>query len=113
MPKTLSVDFDNTLFHLTAFPSDSSVRLGNRLVHWYVRRKKEQGWYIILNTCRHDDSLRYAVELCNLYRIPLDAINENGPELIAKYGDTRKIACTRSLDDTQLGLTGFLLRRFC
>ena len=43
MPKILAVDFDNTLFHLNSFPDDSSVRFGNRIVHWYVRKKKRQG----------------------------------------------------------------------
>lgn len=35
------------------------------------------------------------------------------PVLIAQYGDCRKIACTISLDDTQLGLIGWLLRHLC
>ena len=60
MPKILAVDFDNTLFHLNSFPEDSSIRFGNRIVHRYIRRKKRQGWHIVLNTCRHDAALEYA-----------------------------------------------------
>lgn len=111
--KILAVDFDNTLFHLNAFPDNSTVRLGNRVVHWYVRRKKQQGWHVVLNTCRHDDALEYAIGMIRKYALPIDMFNENHQALIDKYGDCRKIACDRSLDDTQIGLVGWLLRRFC
>ena len=111
--KILSVDFDNTLFHLNSFPEDSSVRIGNRIVHHYVRRKKKQGWHIILNTCRHDAALEYAIKMVQEYELPVDMFNENHRALIDKYGDCRKIACDRSLDDTQVGLLGWLLRHLC
>lgn len=113
MPKILAVDFDNTLFHLNSFPDDSSVRFGNRIVHWYVRKKKRQGWHIVLNTCRHDKALEYARKLIAKHSLPIDLINENHEDLIGQYGDCRKIACDRSLDDTQVGLVGWLLRHFC
>lgn len=111
--KILAVDFDNTLFHLAGYPFRSTVRFGNRLVHRFVRRKKKQGWHIVLNTCRHGEALEYARRLTAEYRLPVDAVNENHPVLVAQYGDCRKIACTISLDDTQLGLIGWLLRHFC
>ena len=111
--KILAVDFDNTLFHLNRFTDDSTVRLGNRIVHAYVRHKKRQGWHIVLNTLRHDGPLEYAKEMVKRYDLPIDAVNENHTDLIAEYGDARKIACDRSLDDTQVGLIGWLLRHFC
>ena len=113
MPKILAVDFDNTLFHLNSFPENSTVRLGNRLIHTYIRRKKSQGWIIILNTCRHDEPLEYAKKLIQKYDLPIDFVNENYPGLIRQYGDSRKIACDRSLDDTQIGFVGWFLRHFC
>lgn len=112
-PKILVVDFDNTLFHLVEFPKLSSIRLGNRIVHWYVRRKHRQGWYVIINTARHDNALRFAVNRLKAAGIPFDAINENHPDLIAQYGDCRKINGTRTLDDMQIGFIGWFLRHFC
>ena len=98
--KILAVDFDNTLFHLNAFPDNSSVRLGNRLVHWFVRHKKRQGWHIVLNTCRHDDAMEYAIGMIRKYDLPIDMFNENHQTLIDRYGDYRKIACDRSRQTT-------------
>lgn len=113
IPKRLAVDFDNTLFHCVSFPDVSSVRLMNRLVHWYVRHLSKKGWVIICNTCRKEgDRLDRAKAACHLYKLPIDYFNEQEPTAVEVWGETRKIACDRSLDDTQFGLTGFLLRRF-
>lgn len=114
IPKRLGVDFDNTLFRRIKFPDKSAVTFGNRIVHWYVKWLKKRGWVIILNTCRREGAgLEEAKELCELYNIPIDLYNENEKASIERYGDTRKIACDKSLDDTQIGFIGWLLRRFC
>lgn len=85
----------------------------NKLVAWYVRRKKKQGWIIILNTLREKDKgLDDAVEACRKHNIPIDYVNENYPPDVERWGESRKIACNRSIDDTNIGLTGWLLRRF-
>jgi len=111
--KTLAVDFDNTLAHVVHFPDKSSCTWMNRIVHWYVRRKKGQGWTIILNTLREPHKgLSFALDFCKEYDIPIDYVNENIPEEIALWGDSRKISAKRSIDDTNIGLIGFLLRRF-
>lgn len=113
VPRILLVDFDNTLFHQLKYPYGAKSRIGNRLVQAYVRYKKRKGWFVIVNTARHDQALDFASLMLDLHQIPYDLINENHPALVAKYGDTRKICGTRMLDDMQLGLIGWLLRHFC
>lgn len=113
MLKILAVDFDNTLFHLDRYPAGLRVRIGNRIIHALVRKYKKKGFYIIVNTCRHDEEIDRVETYLKYFEIPFDAINENHCEMNRKYGESRKIFCTRSLDDTQMGLTGFLLRKFC
>lgn len=113
IPKIFIIDYDNTLFHQRRYPDISSVRLGNKLVHAYVRRKKRQGWYIILNTARNGEALEIAKRNIERYGIPYDLVNDNHPLLNEKYGETRKVSGTRTLDDMQVGFIGWLLRRFC
>jgi hypothetical protein len=113
IPKRLAVDFDNTLFHVVSFPEIYSITWMNKLVHRYVRYKKRKGWYIILNTCREPGKgLEIAGRVCKENNIPVDAINEQEPTAEEVWGHSRKIACDLSIDDTQIGAIGFLLRRF-
>ncbi len=108
----LSVDFDRTLFSLGEFPEVGKRRLANRLVAWYVRRKKRQGWTIILNTLREPGKgLEQAVEACRAYGIPIDLVNSNDPRQIKKWGESRKIGCSLAIDDRNIGLVGWLLRK--
>lgn len=65
---------------------------------------KELGHSIILNTCRVDsDTRKYlqeAVEFCKSCGLEFDAVNENLPSKIIKYGgDTRKISADYYIDD--------------
>lgn len=111
----LSVDFDNTLASnpKNYWPKVGKQKLIHKLVAAYVRYKKKQGWIIILNTMReYGKGLDEAVQYCNDHNIPIDYVNDNIPEDTKKFGYSRKIGCTRSIDDTQLGLIGWALRRF-
>jgi hypothetical protein len=111
--KKLAVDFDNTLFHTSNFPEVGKPTIANKIVWWYVRRKKKQGWIIILNTLREKSKgLDDAMEACKRHNIPIDYVNENYPPDVMRWGESRKIGCQLSIDDTQIGLLGFLLRRF-
>lgn len=112
MNKIFAVDYDNTLMHLESYPN-SRKRFGNAIIQAYVRHLKKKGWYIIVNTCRHDEGLKIAIDNLKKHNIPFDLINENHPSGVLKYGETRKIFCNRSLDDTQMGIIGWFLRRFC
>jgi len=113
-PLKLAVDFDNTLFHTTLanFPMIFNQKLIHKVVASYVRYKKKKGWVIILNTLREKGKgLEEALAACKHFKIPIDYVNENLQVDIDKWGDSRKIACTLSIDDTQVGLIGFLLRK--
>lgn len=112
--KKLAVDFDRTLFSTAEeFPNVGKPKLIHRIVAAYVRRKSEQGWVIILNTMREKGKgLEKAIEACEKWNIPIDYYNENPQADIDHWGDSRKIGATRSIDDTQVGLIGWLLRTF-
>lgn len=113
MAKKLVVDFDCTLFHTDSFPHVGRQTFANRAVAWFVRRKKKQGWVIILNTMREKGKgLDEALAACRAFHIPIDYVNCNLDDEIKQYGDSRKIAATLSIDDTQVGLIGWLLRKF-
>lgn len=112
--KHICVDFDNTLFHTSKnFPIVGKQRFANKLVAWYIRHKKAQGHIIMLNTLReYGKGLEEAVEACHKYDIPIDYINENLPDSIAVWGDSRKLECDINIDDKNLGLIGWFLRVF-
>ena len=113
IPKRLAVDFDDTLFHAVVFPHISKVTWMNKLVHAYVKYKKKQGWFIIINTCREEGKgLDMVRAMCELYKIPYDTINEQEPNAVAKWGESRKIACDLSIDNTNIGFIGWMLRHF-
>lgn len=110
----LVVDFDCTLAsNPRKWPSVGKQKLIHKLVALYVNHKKKQGWIIILNTMREKEKgLDDAVQFCKDHNIHIDLVNENLQSDIDKFGDSRKIGCTRSIDDTQVGLIGWLLRTF-
>ena len=102
IPKILGVDFDDTLF-LHSFPDNYSEP--NWHVINYVKSRKLAGWYVILVTCRHDPQhLDGAIAACRDIGLEFDAVNENHPWLIAKYGDCRKIFCDEYIDDKNVTL---------
>lgn len=102
IPQILKVDFDDTLF-LHSFPYNFSEP--NWKVINYVKNRKNQGWYIILDTCRtKPEFLDSAIKACAEVGIEFDAINENHPALIEKFGDCRKIFCHESIDDRNITL---------
>jgi len=113
IPK-LTVDFDGTLFSVSKnWPKIGKQKLIHKFVANYVRRKHKQGWIIILNTMRENGKgLEQAKEACEKFKIPIDLYNENYQPDIDRWSDSRKIGAQLSIDDTQIGLLGWLLRRF-
>lgn len=91
----IAVDFDGTLA-VTEYPH---IICPINEVLSFVRRYKEYGNTIILNTCRHGKELDEAVEWCKNHGLVFDYVNENVPELIEKYGDSRKIYADVYIDD--------------
>ena len=63
---------------------------------------------VILWTCRVDDRLEAAVRWCAEQGLVFDAVNDNLPELVAKYGSNcRKVCADRYIDDRAI-LTALL-----
>jgi len=84
------------------------------MIAWYVNRKHEQGWFVILNTLREyqNDTLTVALEAMDKWGIKFDAVNANYQPDVVKYGvDSRKIGTNLNIDDKNFGLFGWLLRR--
>lgn len=92
---TIAVDFDGTLA-LTKFPK---ILGPNNRVLDFCKRLKASGHTLILYTCRSGESLDAAVEWCKEQGLTFDYVNENVPEKVAIFGDSRKIYADIYLDD--------------
>lgn len=96
LPKIIAVDFDGTLCE-NKYPE---IGEANQDLIWYLRNEQALGGKIILWTCRVGDILKEAVRWCYDQNLIFDAVNENLPEVIAKFGsDTRKIFANEYIDD--------------
>lgn len=97
----VAIDFDSTIAH-SRYP-EIGEPVKNSLK--YVNKLYNDGWYIIMWTCRSDDnsekkpeSMAYDWLVNNGY--PFHQMNEHHPLLIASFGnDTRKIAADVYVDD--------------
>lgn len=92
----IAVDFDGTLCE-ECWPEIGTPNL--RLIGELIYRKS-LGDKLILWTCRAGLPLAQAVRFCKSYGLTFDAVNENLPEIIEKYGsDSRKISADIYIDD--------------
>lgn len=91
-----AVDFDGTLCE-NRWPE---IEPPNKKLISYLIRKRENGTKLILWTCRNEEQMQKAVEWCKQYGLEFDAVNDNLPELVEKFGNnTRKICATCYIDD--------------
>ena len=91
-----AVDFDGTLCE-DAFPEIGAPKLATIN---FVKAARAAGDKVILWTCRVDDRLETAVRWCAEQGLVFDAVNDNLPELIEKYGSNcRKVCADRYIDD--------------
>ena len=98
MGKIIAVDFDGTLFD-TEWPSIIK-KPNTELIDWLNYRKAYHEDRIILWTCRCGKDLEVAVNACAEHGLIFDAVNENLPDMIEKFGgDTRKIFADIYIDD--------------
>lgn len=96
MTKIIAIDFDGTLCK-NAWP-----RIGDP--NWRVIdaaiREKMRGTKLILWTCREGDELAEALAWADRRALIFDAVNENLPECIERYGnDCRKVHADEYWDD--------------
>lgn len=96
MSRVIAVDFDGTLCK-DAYPAIGNANM--RLIKSLIGNRKN-GDKLILWTCREGERLQEAVAWCKAQGLEFDAVNENLPELVKKYGsDPRKIGCNLLIDD--------------
>lgn len=92
----IAVDFDGTLC-VDEWPD---IGYPNFTLIDYLKKRKENGDKIILWTNRCGEPLENAIKWCKRYGIELDAVNENLPEIIERFGsDCRKIYADLFIDD--------------
>lgn len=95
-PQIAAVDFDGLLVE-NKFPEIGEIR---QPMFDAVRCLQENGWRIILWSCRTGDMLKDAVEFCVQHGLVPDAVNENLKEVQEYFGgDTRKVFANIYLDD--------------
>ena len=91
-----AVDFDGTL----SFGEWPEVGPANDGLIAYLKHRQLLGDKLILWTCRAGDALDRAVGFCSDNGLSFDAVNDNLPEITAKYGNnSRKISCDVYIDD--------------
>lgn len=92
----VAVDFDGVLCE-SRFPDIGEPIIENITM---IKNRKASGDRIILWTCRSGDYLDAAIEWSRKYGIEFDAVNENLPERVEKYGNNcRKINADIYIDD--------------
>ena len=97
--RIIAVDFDGTLCE-NAWPGIGEARGG---VIDYVLGQQMTGAKIILWTNRAGSRLEEALKWCAARGLAFDAVNENLPEVVQRFGgDTRKIYADEYLDDRAL-----------
>ncbi len=101
-----AVDFDGTLCE-SKWPEIGAPN--TKLIEWLKQRQSE-GAKVILWTCRIEDRLKEAVDWCAEHGLMFDAVNDNLPENIEKYGNNcRKIWATCYIDDLSADKEAFNL----
>lgn len=94
--KIIAVDFDGTLCE-NDYPR---IGFGNLNLIEHLKHEKRNGAKLILWTCRAGKELLEAICWCSDVGLHFDAVNENLPEMIEKFGrDTRKIYADEYIDD--------------
>ncbi len=92
----IAVDFDGTL----CYSNWPDLGEPNRPLIDYLKQWKARGNKLILWTCRVGEALENAVSWCRDHQLEFDAVNDNLPEIIEKYGtNSRKITCDYYIAD--------------
>lgn len=95
--KVIAVDFDGVLFEADAWPNIGEPIRANIEA---LQKERRDGALLILWTCRTGHELDAAVAACFDIGLEFDAVNENLPELIEKFGgDCRKVCADEYWDD--------------
>ncbi|MDR0937969.1 MAG: HAD hydrolase family protein [Mediterranea sp.] len=96
----IAIDFDGTLhkgeWPSIGEPSDGAVEA--------MRKLRDDGHYLIINTCREGTHQTEMVNWLRERQIPFHRVNDNAPDHVGKYGgNCRKIYAHLYVDDRQVG----------
>ena len=80
----IAVDFDGTLCE-KKWPEIGEPN--TKLIGYLIMVQKTIGAKIILWTCRVGEMLNKAVNWCSKHGLEFDAVNENLPHIIDRFGD--------------------------
>lgn len=108
MPEKIivAVDFDGTLCD-NNYPKAGKEHW--RLIHALQELRIEGKIDLILWTCRNGKDLDFAVDWCKERGLIFDAVNENLPRIIKKYGgDNRKVSADIYIDDSAASYDQFI-----
>ena len=102
--KIFAVDFDGTL----SFGQWPECGKPNEKLIAFLKKRKAQGDKLILWSCREGACLKEAVAWCEEHGLYFDAVNDNLPEVITRYGvNSRKISCDYYIDDRAIAVNAF------
>lgn len=102
-PVLLAIDVDDTITH-TKWPIIVGFRKGSKK---YINKLYDEGFHIILWTCRSDHNLTNAISELAAKGYKFHQANTNHPALNNAFcNDTRKIASDLYIDDKGLWLFG-------
>ncbi len=104
----IAVDFDGTLCE-DCYPNIGEANI--RLI-LALQSRQEMGDRLILWTCRAGEYLEAAVEWCGDYGLYFDAVNDNVPEVLERWGNnSRKVTADLYIDDKAEKPWGLLAER--
>lgn len=92
----LAVDFDNTITSSEGYPGIAEIR---RNAAYYINKLYDEGYIIIIFTCREGIFAEEARRFLNIHGVRYDLFNENHPIRIHEYSDARKISADIYIDD--------------
>lgn len=95
--KIIKIDYDKTIDNAKYPDVGSPVPLAIETI-----KELSMNYILILDTCRHDSTLRDAVLFLSSVGIEFDYVNENAVGKIERFGDTRKIYADYSIDDKDI-----------
>lgn len=99
-PKILAIDFDGTIVE-NAYPNVGTLKPNAKTV---INKLKQEGFKIIINTCRSGIFEGRVYEFLEEQGIEYDYINSNLPTQIEYFKqDCRKISADIYIDDKNLG----------
>jgi hypothetical protein len=92
----LAIDFDHTIC-ISDYPN---LGMERKDAGYYIRKLEQEGYGIVINTCREGIALADGIKWLHKNAIPYHYVNCNFPHIIEMYSaDCRKISADLYIDD--------------